>query len=751
MSLILHLSDLHLGPATSGQRDYDDKVGMEGTPGETSIDHLEHTLEALGRALEASGRRLDAIVVTGDLTKGNHEEGYDAFPGLLDLLGGSRPEDSRIVVLPGNHDVDKDLEPGDRRKLARFMDATRRRFSTPLVKGVDYDGSRAHLNPGSRGVPRPIVDLGDAVVVAINSADYCWTREHGTETDWQAVLGSYLAGVKGEAAEAKRKLAAEELKKLRTHDIPRVDKMQINALKRRLNDAGVDDSPDRDPRLRIAAIHHPISPATDEEEIKPFEVITNLAIVRTLLFNRGFHLVLHGHKHSAYAAWEWLAPPLDDLGQRQHRAMVLGAPGVFLTGETVCRLIEVCPEGQVAVAGAPTVRVIPIAGVDPSGAIDLDLTAHPKHSLAQPNLGRETLMTPWVVEAEKADAVYEQVRDLPVGEETPRAVISVVTDPASTADFPSNYPVGEGVPPLEDLVEWWQLPRPEAVKSYSGSEFNHGERLYGDEDTIRMAVQALPSSKAFALLIRPGEAGAPLRESPAFLEVQLGARRVGARRYMLDVIGSYRKQDLDLWWPVNMAELARIQHAAVAAANDLKQLKSQWTQGRLTAIAMQGVHDDVLPQMAGTMLDRAVDLRPEWIYRLAYLAARPDSAAEDSEVFNEWRKALGDIGELPPGGLLVPSVGIRRLHATLATYPKIETTPEFRDLVRAIGKLADRAESAAASLRRSPEEGNSESSLQGWADQLKDLARECEKALRKSVRKALQPEGGQDVKRPPNM
>jgi 3',5'-cyclic AMP phosphodiesterase CpdA len=733
MSLILHLSDLHLGPASAGQRDYDDKFGMGGDEGETETDHLEHTLEALGRRLVESKRQLDAVVVTGDITKGNHTEGYEAFPRLLDLLAEARPENERIIVIPGNHDVDRDLQPGDPDKLARFMEATRPQYSTPLVKGLDYKGNELHRNPRSRGTPHPIVELGDAVVVAINSADYCWTREQGTDTDWEAVLGTYLAGKEGDDAAAKRKLAADELKKLRTHDIPKVDKKQIDALKKRLDQAGIDDQVDRDPRLRIAAIHHPITPATDQEEIKPFEVITNLAIVRTFLYRRGFHLVLHGHKHSPYAAWDWLAPPEDDLDLRPRRAMVLGAPGRFRVGQTVCRLIEVSPDGHEPVAGAPRVRIAAIKGVDASESMPFDLDNSPRYSLAQPAFCSEEKTTPWVIEAETADAAYEQVRDLPLGDPSGRAVISVVTDPASTTTYPTNYRERVAVPALDDLVNWWQLPRPEAVKSYSGSTFNHGERLYGDDDSIGKAVKALPSSKAFALLVRPGEPG-ERRESPAFLEVQLQGRRLKKNRHALDVIGVYRKQDLDLWWPVNMAELFRIQERAIAKANDLKHLESDWEPGRLSAIAMQGVHDDVLPQMAGTFLDRAVDLRPEWIYRLAYLAAAPDSTEEDSEVLTQWRRALGDIGDRPSRGLLVPSVGVRRLHDALATHPKETTSPEFRALIGRLKKLAKLAQSAEDAL--AGKDANA-STLDGWAAQLKEMADDCEKALRKAVRAAL--------------
>ncbi|MBS1888293.1 MAG: metallophosphoesterase [Actinobacteria bacterium] len=732
MSLILHLSDLHLGPASPGQRDYDDKFGMDPDEGETETDHLEHTLEALGRRLVESGNGLDAIVVTGDITKGNHTDGYRAFPPLLELLGDAMPAEDKVVVIPGNHDVDRDLQPGDRAKLARFMDATRPRYSTPLVKGLDYKSDNLHLNPGARGRPKPVVDLGDAVVVAINSADYCWTKEQKTKTDWDAVLAAYLEGDTGDGAEETRKRAAEELKKLRTHDIPKVDKKQIDALKKRLDVAKIGDDADRDPRLRIAAIHHPITPATDQEEIKPFEVITNLAIVRTFLYRLGFHLVLHGHKHTSYAAWDWLAPPRDDLEIKARRAMVLGAPGRFRVGGIVCRLIEVSPEGEEPVAGAPRVRIVPIKGVDAAESMALDIDVWPKYSLAQPAFTSANPMTPWVIEAETADAAYEQVRDLALPDPGGRPVVSVVNDPASTADYPTNYP-DKKIPRLGDLVDWWQLPRPEAVSSYSGSTFNHGERLYGGEDSVDRAVAALPSSKAFALLVRSGEAGSEA-ESPAFLEVQLQTRSLVKGRRALDVIGVYRKQDLNLWWPVNMAELARIQAKAVATANDLKHLEAEWEPGRLSAIAMQGVHDDVLPQMAGTLLDRAVDLRPEWIYRLAYLAAVPDSADEDAEVLTEWGRALGDIGDRPPKGLLVPSVGIERLCDALDTHPASTTTPEFRALTKSLGNLRQRARSAEDALAGKNPNG---STLDGWATQLKEAAGDCEKALRKAVRAAL--------------
>jgi hypothetical protein len=332
--------------------------------------------------------------------------------------------------------------------------------------------------------------------------------------------------------------------------------------------------------------------------------------------------------------------------------------------------------------------------------------------------------TPWVVRARTADAAYQQLRDLPADEDVRRPVISVVEHPDSALQPPSNYGTGDDLQELEDLVEWWQLPRPEAVRTFSGSEFNHGERLYaGSEDAIERAVAALPSSKAIALLVDPREAGHREREFPAFTALQLQPRKVNGG-YSLDIVGIYRKQDLELWWPVNMAELARIQSRAVDLARDREVLEGSVEAGRLIAIATFGVHDDVLPQMAGTALDRAVDLRPEWLYELAHLAAHPNANSE-----REWGKALGDIGLREKSGLLVPAIGIDRLLDALRVHSELAAeSPQFDALIAAVEDLAKLSHDAEGALRdrRRPRR----STLDTWGDRLRGAAEEVHEKLR---------------------
>lgn len=694
MSLILHLSDLHLGSPSAGQRDYEDKFGTGDDVGVNDRDHLAHTLSALGVALAQQGRHLDAVVVSGDLTQGNQPDGYADFDDLLAQLGDARPASNRMVVVPGNHDVNRYLRPGDPDKLKDFREAVRGKYRTPLVKGIDYDDGGLR-NPRGYGKVEPVLDLGDAAIVAFNSADYCWTEEGRTKTDWEEAIASLRAGDDSEQAQKLRARLREELFWLRTKDIPKLDKGQLDALDALLKKAGLDRDPDDDQRLRIAVLHHPIGVVSAREEIKDFEVITNLATVRTFLYHWGFHLVLHGHKHNSFAGWDWLAPPRDDLDELvPRRALVLGAPASFKIDQRICRLIEVCPDCAKPVAGAPRLRVIPIDGVEQGEPLALSFDA-PVRSLAQPFVSSARQNTPWVVEAKTADAAYQQLRDLRADGGN-RAVISVVEDPASTARLPTNYPKPKTVPPLEHMVDWWQHPRPEAIHSFSGSEFNHGERLYyGREDAVARAVGALPSSKAIALLVWPEEAGDKDQEFPAFTLVQLQQREEKGTVY-LDVVGIFRKQDLDYWWPVNMAELAQIQQRALAAAHsEAGQRLREAQPGRLIAMTSIGAHENTIPQMAGTALDRAVDLRPQWLYHLAYLAAHPGPTTEA-----QWEEALEDIGDREGSGLLIPSVGVKRLVAAMEIHVEGgATSPRFRKLARAVERLMTEAELAERVLR----------------------------------------------------
>jgi hypothetical protein len=725
MSLILHLSDLHQGSPSDWQFDYSDKFGLEGATGDTKIDHLRRTLRALGDVLRTADRVLDVIVVSGDLTNANRQDGYDAFEPLLQELGDRKPDADHIVVVPGNHDADWSIQPGNSAKFTRFINSVRRSYRSPLIYGVDYDDATLARATGNRRRAQPILELDDVAILALSSADFCGVEEQKTETPWDELIRSFRASDGSEEAKQARAKAQRELLELRVQDMARIHKHQLDALAERMKSSSLAVGADEDVRLRIAVLHHPIGPMTDREEIKAFDALTNLEQVRTFLYHQGFHIVLHGHKHGSYLAWDWLLPPGTDLNAIPRRTLVVGSPGDFRPDQTVCRLLDVCPDSDHPVAGAPRLRIIDVPGVRASQALKLDFR-RPCLSLAQPFVRSVDLESPWVVQARTADAAYQQLRDLPTDKELPRPVISVVEDPTTAGRLPLNYPGARDDRWLENLVAWWQHPRPEAVHAVAGSDFNHGQRLYGAKHAIEKAARALPSSKAIALLVDSDEAGNADVEFPAFTAVQLQARRDSKDGTLLDAVGIYRKQDLALWWPVNMAELAYIQEMALVAAAKNESLAKPIRAGRLIAMASFGIHDTVFPQMAGTVLDRAVDLKPQWPHRLAYLAAQPRP-----ETQAEWTEALADIGSHEGDVVLVPSIGLERLREALEMHHELgDTGRGFVRIVRTVDKLAEDASMAADALVGDPKA----KTLEVWANQLRSDVSQVLRALRSVVR-----------------
>jgi 3',5'-cyclic AMP phosphodiesterase CpdA len=717
-----------------------DRFGLDPSTLETIITHLERTLRSLGYALDEAGRSLDAVIVSGDLTNANKFDGYQRFNALLGELGDQLPDPNRILVVPGNHDANWDVEPGDPDKFAAFLDLVRPAYHSPLISGLDYDETTLLKATDPEIAADPILELDDATIVAFNSADFCGVREHSTETDWEAVLTDYLAEQRRSSDESERQSANElqqkavkELRDLRVQDMARVEPRQLDALRSRFNGTSLATAAEDDPHLRIAVLHHPIGPVSGQEEIKAFETMTNLETFRSFLFDKGFHVVLHGHKHESYKAWDWLLPAGDNLDRAPWRTLVLGAPGEFLVGGIVCRLLEVGPDGDKPVAGAPRLRAIDVKGVRAAQALGLNFAAKPL-SLAQPFMHSTAVGMPWVVHARTGDAAYQQLRDLPTEPHLPRVVVSVVDDASSVAELPSNYEVDQDDEWLNRIVTWWQLARPEAVNAYAGAEFNHGQRLYGngndEENTIKVAARALPSSKAIALLIDRDEAGDSRREYPALTAVQLQARQQTSGT-LIDVVGIYRKQDLSLWWPVNMAELARIQTIALEAAESNGRLRRPVTAGRLIAQATTGLHENFLPQMAGTVLDRALDLDPDLPHRLALLAAQPDEHTED-----EWSSAMADIGSVEGDSVLIPSIGLKRLVDALKMHHDLgQTGTGFDAVFEQVEQLGKESARAIAELKGS----SSKSKRNAWGSTLTAQAHDILTVVQSAVTQAKGP------------
>jgi len=86
----------------------------------------------------------DAVVISGDLTYKASDSGFKAFKDLLADHSYVWPDHSRIVVVPGNHDVIWKESPGTRERYSAFMDATR------VIRQSYFDDPTPTASPRTR-------------------------------------------------------------------------------------------------------------------------------------------------------------------------------------------------------------------------------------------------------------------------------------------------------------------------------------------------------------------------------------------------------------------------------------------------------------------------------------------------------------------------------------------------------------------------------------------------------------------------
>src|SRR5438552_3965168 len=147
MSLLLHLSDLHLGPQASAPvGDY--KVeAIPHVDRHTRIGVIRQTLDALAALLAAKAETLDAVIVTGDVTTYADPAGFNQLPDLLAALGDSLPPPDHILVATGNHDVRWRTLPGSATRYEAFSALRGFGYVTPLLEGLDRTSSSRAPNP----------------------------------------------------------------------------------------------------------------------------------------------------------------------------------------------------------------------------------------------------------------------------------------------------------------------------------------------------------------------------------------------------------------------------------------------------------------------------------------------------------------------------------------------------------------------------------------------------------------------------
>ncbi|HEX8105452.1 MAG TPA: metallophosphoesterase [Solirubrobacteraceae bacterium] len=653
MSVLLHISDLHLGKGQPWERKTDDKGGFVPQDENSRLAVMKTSLTAVKEHLDASGWELDALVVSGDITTAHDEPGFTRFRELVDTIGIVTPD--RIIAVPGNHDVDRASDPGTPGKYELFLKHTREQdMRTPFCDGVDkLDDANA----------QPILDLEDCLVAAVNSANWCGVKVESTGTDHR-------------------------------YDAARVSETQLDWLTDQLRDHEADG------KVRLAVLHHHLLPVTEDEETKPYESFTNLARLRAWLSHHRFHGVLHGHKHRSVLTWDHVHA-FEDHEAPATPILVVSAPTPTTWGAPVCRIVRIGEQ-----TGRELVRHAPRLEIDTVDAERKERLIIPR--TAAVNLHEPITAPPGFVaiDCETADAAYERlVAQLDRRPGRLLNVTCVVRQPESAERIPTNF-AGKLDDPegwFKDAVKWWQKRSPSLV-AHGGAPFNHGERLLATgvrESELDEAGALLGSTKAVVFLTSNRELRS-VNQSPAFIAVQL-VKATDAEGDRLDCIGYFRKQDLTLWWPVNVGELRAIQKHVLDRGTD-----GPVRAGHLVTIATEAIHDFVMPELSGTKVDRFVDLRPEVLMEMAYGAAHGPADRSDPEARDKihalWAQTFSDIGKVTEDDVKeFPSLGVARLLEHLRVFREVGARSNVELLIKRLEAVYDRAHRAKSTSKTATE------------------------------------------------
>lgn len=303
---IHHISDVHVGPKAAERLWVKERGELGARLGEGAgvgpvrdsyVDHL--------RELAVHGRAPHVVILSGDITETGRDEEYETAKQWIarvkehladhPLLG---PDDPRVLLAPGNHDVDwtQSLGKHDTRARHRPFAAAFEAFPRPKLE----------VDPEARPLAKvTFADIGVDLLL-LGSAEFGGEEEK--DADRAALLDLIdklreKAAVEGDFAEAKA---------LRDR-VSRIDPGLVHHADLRR----VSETQWRQP-VRIAVLHHPVSPLPSTE-VARYGGLLNAGDVKDTLMHKGFCLVLHGHAHTGWFGSErW-------PGRHQERTLHIAA------------------------------------------------------------------------------------------------------------------------------------------------------------------------------------------------------------------------------------------------------------------------------------------------------------------------------------------------------------------------------------------------------------------------------------------
>ena len=569
---ILHVSDLHFGRKqhafTSG--------------GETDPRALADTLTKPGAL------RPDVVVISGDL--GWSGEASDYVDALRFCTQLRQRFSSKIIITPGNHDVNREDGIDDDRRQDAFVD-----FAKQLYKN-DFRSTYPLLGKTSTGLSsrQRIVSFHqdverEFVIVTVNSA----ARIHG----WQVCKNCRRRhAFPGASPCSKCNLP---------HPCPTGPAIAVESRVATEIEDLLKGTSSRS--LRLLVLHHNLFPFADPDNGDYVELtsstaspdttmLANSVALQSWLGRNGFHAVLHGHRHEPQGRQDTLFRRDDTPQGRQIVVLGAGSTGVYRPERGTAPLSYFALNFDRLSNNRFQVRAEPMK--IETGSLAPYTT--PDFAAFTCEVGPHPPVLPPIFYAEKMsdchDAIFQRAANSG-GPEKPGPVFRNFMSIVDVVEFvlPRNtYLDGNRVTEKATILASFYGLHPEYEEGRGWGvqanvsdrlrkvrprfRFSHGSRIFGldpqvgdSEDgggsrrsPIANALSALKAqwdtSHAFVGVFNSHVDAHPWQKPPPALSgIQFTIPEPGH----LDVTFSFRKLDLSFWWVVNMLEAIELWKWAV--------------------------------------------------------------------------------------------------------------------------------------------------------------------------------------------
>lgn len=275
---ILQVGDVHLPEASAAGRrvDLKDRRFPIGLRNIVSSLPIKSVFRQIYNEL-VSNRKIDAVVFMGDLTDYGSISGYEAaagyIAGALQLNGEHFKGRTRVGIIPGNHDINRELaaRPG---LAAKFipLNAALQKFNLPSMPVEE--SKKIDINIGNIA----------AHLVLMNSCWGCGSFEF-MPTDYAIPFKNFVDAVAGDVGVASNKNFYN-----RQLDTPAFSERSVASLARFCGDLPAD-------HLMVIAAHHNLLPQR-LMRLAPYTELINSGAVRSMLLDACRPIIyLHGHIH----------------------------------------------------------------------------------------------------------------------------------------------------------------------------------------------------------------------------------------------------------------------------------------------------------------------------------------------------------------------------------------------------------------------------------------------------------------------